>query len=250
MDVRHLYAWALVLTLLLTAGCAARTTGVPERDAATARSMVADAEALLERHLADRNSDELKRLIRRAKGILLIPSAGEVGFLLSVGGGSGVLLANAGTGWTGPVFMTRGDVGWGWQAGAYAQSGIVLFMHEDDVRYVLETGFIFKGHARLVVFNADEEYGSSPEFRSDGDVYYVGSRSGLFAGVAFDTGGYSDRPALNEAFTGVAGGDPLTVLYGAKARPEGAARLREIIGSAALEGALKKERDGAEAPSH
>ena len=250
MDMPYRYAWALLLILFLIAGCTARTTGIPERDAATARAMVTDAEQLLERHLAGKGGHELERLIRRAKGMLLIPSAGEFGFLLTLGGGSGVLLANIDNGWTGPVFMTHGAVGWGWQAGGYSQSGIILFMHEDDVRYVMETGFIFKGHARLVMFAADEEFGQSPEFRSTGDIYFVGNRAGLFAGVAFDTGGYSDRPVLNEAFSGVAGGDPEAVLYEVKARPEGAARLRELIGSAALAGALSKEKDGAETPSN
>ncbi|MBG0789784.1 MAG: lipid-binding SYLF domain-containing protein [Desulfovibrionaceae bacterium] len=249
MDMRHRHAWAALLILFLTAGCAAGTTGVPKRDAATARAMTADAEQLLERHLAARGGDELRRLIRRAEGMLLIPSAGEFGFLVTLGGGSGVLLANTDDGWTGPVFMGRGALGWGWQAGGYSQSGIVLFMHEKDVRYVLETGFIFQGQARLVVFSADEEYGRSPEFRNEGDVYFIVSRTGLFAGVSIDTGGYSNRPGLNAAFTGVAGGDPETVLYKAKARPEAAARLRGLIGNAALFGAPEKEKDGTEAPS-
>ena len=250
MDVRNRYAWAAVLTLFLLAGCAARTTGSSDRDAATARTLVTNAEQVLEKYLADKGGDTLKVLLGRAKGMLIIPSAGEVSFFLSLGGGSGVLMANTSNGWTGPVFMTRSSVGWGMQAGGYSQSGIVLFMDEEDVRHVVETGFIFKGQARLVFLSADQEYGRTPEFRQAGDVYFVGSRSGLYAGVAFDTGGYADRPALNEALTGVAGGDPETVLYTVGARPEAAARLREMIGCAALAGALTKEKDGTEVPSN
>ena len=147
MDVRNRYAWAAVLTLFLLAGCAARTTGSSGRDAATAQTLVANAEQVLERYLADKGGDTLKVLLGRAKGMLIIPSAGEVSFFLSLGGGSGVLMANTGKGWTGPVFMTRSSVGWGMQAGGYSQSGIVLFMDEEDVRHVVETGFIFKGQA-------------------------------------------------------------------------------------------------------
>lgn len=252
MDVRHRYVWAAVLTLSLSlsGGCAARTTGVIERDASTALAIVADAEQTLDSFLAGKSGDVLKRLLRRAKGMMIISSAGEFGFLLTIGGGNGVLLANVGNGWTGPVFMTRGGVGWGYQAGFYGQSGVILFMDEEDVRYVLETGLVFKGQSRLVFFNANCEFGVPSEFYEAGDVYVVRNRTGLFAGVAFDTGGFVNRPALNEALSGVVGGDPVTVLYGAGARPEAAGGLRERIGCAALAGALIKEKDGIEIPSH
>lgn len=248
MDVRHRYIWPIMLSLFLLSGCAARPTEVKESDTAAARGLVAEAEQVLEKHLAG-SDDTLKSLFGRAKGVLIIPSAGEFGFLLTIGGGKGLLLANTENGWTGPVFMARNSLGWGWQGGGYTQSGIVLFMHEDDVRYVMETGFILKGHANLVIFNCDEEYGRTPEFKESGDVYFVGEKAGLFVGVAVDTGGYSDRPTLNEALTGVAGGDPETVLYTVGARPEAAARLRGLIGSAALAGAMTKEKDGTEVPS-
>ncbi|BDQ33175.1 lipid-binding SYLF domain-containing protein [Pseudodesulfovibrio portus] len=249
MDVRHRYAWTVVLSLFLLSGCAARTTGVKETDTATARDLVVEAEQVLAKYLADPGGEALKPLLSRAKGMMIIPSAGEFGFLLTIGGGRGLLLANTDGGWTGPVFMARSSLGWGWQAGGYSRTGLVLFMHEDDVRYVMETGFVFKGHADLVIFNCDDEYGRSPEFRESGDVYFVGEKAGLFAGVAFDTGGYSDRPTLNEALSGVPGGDPETVLYTVGARPEAAARLRELIAGAALEGATTKEKDGTEVPS-
>ena len=251
MDVRHRYAWAVVLalSLFLSAGCAARTAGFTERDEATARSIVADAERALDSYLASGSGDVLKRLLRRAKGMMIIPSAGEFGFFLTIGGGSGVLLANTGHGWTGPVFMTRSGVGWGWQAGLYGQSGVILFMDEEDMHYVLETGLVFKGQSRLVFLNANCEFGAPSEFYEAGDVYVIRKRTGLFAGVSFDTGGYVNRPALNEALSGVAGGDPEAVLYGAEARPEVAGGLRERIGCAALAGALIKEKDGTEVPS-
>lgn len=250
MDMRHLLVRAVILPLFLMVGCAGKGTRGPEKDTAIADAMVAEATQVLERHLTDSGGDTLKQLIAQSKGMMIIPSAGEVGLMLSFSGGSGVLLANTESGWTGPVFMTRSSVGWGWQGGVSSQSGIVLFMHEDDVRYVMETGFVFKGQARLVFLSTDYECNETPEFHEAGDVYFVGNRTGLFAGVAFDTGGYSDRPSLNEAFTGVVGGDPETILYKKRAKPEGAARLRELINNAAKTGEMKKKKDETEVSSY
>lgn len=251
----------LAFVVLLTAcfGCAAKTTRSRPGDAAAAQKLVDEAAVLLEDSLAKDVDGSLKQLLGRARGVMIIPGIGNVSFLFSVGGGYGIVMANTDAGWTGPVFLSKGTFGFGFQAGFAKQTGLLIFMHEDDVRYLLETGAILRGQARAVILNAELEANQTPEFFDSGDVYFVGDHSGLYAGIAIDGGGFSDRVALNEACSGVKGGGPLAILYKQKAQPEGARKIRDMLDAAREDGELavkeaagylEKQKDGTEVPSN
>lgn len=249
MGNRILNPIIFLLAFCLLAGCGVKTTGGAASDRATAQALVDEATQMLADSLDADAQGVLHKLIRDAKGVMVIPAVGDISFIFSLGGGNAVLVADTDKGWAGPVFMSKGTVGFGLQAGVYKQSGILLFMHGDDVRYLVETGTVFKGQARLVVLTTDYEYNETPEFYESGDVYFVGERSGLYAGVAMGGGGFSDRPGLNEAFTGVQGGGPETILYDRGVRPHGAERLFELLDRAGRSVSLEKEKDGTLVPS-
>nr|WP_321514007.1 lipid-binding SYLF domain-containing protein [uncultured Pseudodesulfovibrio sp.] len=257
MDI-HRFVWVLVLSLLVFAGCAGKTTRGTEADLTAANVLVDEAARALETTIENDKDGVLRTMIDKAKGVLIIPAAGEASLLISIGGGNAVLMASTDKGWTGPVFMTKGTVGYGFQAGFSKQSGVVLFMHEDDVRYMLQTGAIVQAHARLVVLNVDFEIHETDEFYESGDVYFVGGQSGLYAGLAVNSGGFTDRTVLNEAYTGVKGGGPRAVLLEQKIQPEAAMRLREMLsrtgaGAEAQNGdslTPTKEKDGTDVPSN
>lgn len=249
MGMRDPLILAVTLSLLCMAGCAARTTRGEESDKATALALADESARILAEALKGDSGTALRHHLGHAKGMMIIPAAGDVSFIFSVGGGNATLMANTDEGWTGPVFLTRSTIGYGWQAGISKHSGILLFMHEDDVRYVMETGAVLQGQARLVFLNVDQQFNETPEFYESGNVYFVGDRAGLYAGVAVNSGGYSDRTVLNEAFTGLPGGGPRAILYDEKNQPEGAARLRGLLGEVASGVDATKQKDGTEVPS-
>lgn len=232
MDTRHCFVWPLILGLVLMVGCAGKTTRGADGDIAAANALVDEAANVLETTIRNDHEGVIRKMIDKAKGVLIIPAIGEASFLVSIGGGNAVLMASTDEGWTGPVFMTKGSVGFGFQAGVSKQSGIVLFMHEDDVRYMLLTGAILQAHARLIILNIDYEIHETDEFYESGNVYFVGERSGLYAGLAVNSGGFTDRTILNEVYTGVQGGGPRAILLEQKIQPEAAKRLRELLSQA------------------
>ena len=239
----------ILLFLFLLSGCGVKSTGGTASDRATAQAMVDVASQMLQDSLDRDKEGVLRKLIGEAKGIMIIPAIGDVSFIFSLGGGNALLLANTDKGWTGPVFMSKGTVGWGLQAGVSKQSGLLLFMHEDDVRYVVQTGGVFRGQARIVAITTDYEYNETPEFYESGDVFFVGEYSGLYAGIALSGGGFSDRLSLNEAFSGVEGGGPRTILYDKGLQPYGAERLVSLLNQAGSSSQMEKEKDGTEVPS-
>jgi len=241
---------AVVLLLLaLLGGCAATASKGAATDRGMAQALVDEAAGMVENSLEKDKDGRVHRLIAEARGIMIIPAMGDVSFIFSIGHGNALVAARTDKGWTGPVFMSKSSVGWGFQAGVSKESGLLLIMDEDDVRYILEKGAVLSGKARAVALNAELDANQTPEFQESGKIYFVGERSGLYAGIALNTGGFSNRTNLNQAFSGVDGGSPETILFDRKLRPHGAERLLELLDKAGSR-SRKNEKDGTEVPSN
>lgn len=256
MGNRLSFLLTIIVSALLLAGCGGKSTRGASNDAATAQALVDESTRVLAGYLEKDADGTLKGLIARAKGIMIIPAIGDVSFLFSIGGGNAIVLANTASGWTGPVFLSKGTAGFGFQAGISKQSGLFLYMHEDDVRYILRTGAVIQGQARAIILSADYKGNETPEFYESGDVYFVGEHSGLYAGIAIDGGGFSDRTSLNEVYTGVKGGGPLAILYKEGSMPDGAQKLRDMLvqagnaGKNAVTSDEETKMDGTNVPSN
>lgn len=226
----HHFSALVVSTVFLAvflAGCAGKSN--PSRDLDAAQSLVDSATQTLRDTLEGERKLEVSQLIARAKGVLVVPAMSNVSLIVSVGGGSGVMLARTGSGWNGPVFLSKGTGGLGMQAGLTKTTGIILYMAEEDVRYVLETGAVLQGRARVTFLDADYQGNQTPEFFEAGDVVFVGSTSGLYAGVGLQGGGLSDRPDLNAAYHGVKDGSPEQILFEKRDIPIGARHLVDLL---------------------
>jgi lipid-binding SYLF domain-containing protein len=249
MAIRATHIAAVLLLLTLLAGCAATGSKGATTDRGTAQALVDEATGMVVDSLEKDKDGRVHRLIGEAKGIMIIPAIGDVGFIFSIGHGNALVAARTDQGWTGPVFMSKSSVGWGLQAGVSKESGLLLIMDEEDVRYILEKGAVLSGQARAVALNAELEANQTPEFQESGNIYFIGERTGLYAGIALNTGGFSNRKNLNQAFTGVEGGSPETILFDKKIRPYGAERLLQLLDKAASD-PRKNEKDGTEVPSN
>ncbi|WP_285907851.1 lipid-binding SYLF domain-containing protein [Pseudodesulfovibrio pelocollis] len=242
----------LLLSVALAA-CAGRGAGGGSNSTnaeATAQGLVDSAEHILQAGLDGERGQELRRLISQARGAMIVPGMGSVSFLFSLGGGNGLMLAQTDSGWTGPAFLTKGTGGLGMQAGVTRVSGIILYMRDEDVRYVLETGALLQGRAAITFLDADFEGNRTPEFVETGDVIFVGQTEGLYAGIGVSTGGLSNRTSLNAAYHRTADGSPEHVLYETGAVPEGARILIDMLERASAQGREATKKDGTEAPSN
>lgn len=243
---------AVVLAVSLV-GCAGKSSGPQEIEAGQA--IVDAATATLRPYLEGDQRIPVSLLIARAKGILIIPGMGDVSFFFSVGGGNAVMMARTARGWTGPAFLSKGTGGIGVQAGVTRTSGMILYMNEEDVRYVLDTGAVMQAKASLTFLDKDYEANRTPEFFETGDVVFIGDTSGLYAGVGISGGGLSDRMSLNAAYHGVTDGSPENILYTKASAAEGARHLRDLLTmadsvAAKADGQKTTKKDGIEIPSN
>lgn len=249
-------ALALVLCLpLLAVGCGGRRSATSGQDAAKAHALVERASATLGTCLKGDPGIELRRVLAKARGVLIVPDMGTAGFLFSVDTGNGVLFLRSDSGWTGPVFLTEASGGFGMQAGFSNTSGVFVYTDADDVRYLLETGGVFQGRASVTVLNTNLKGKDTPKFVGAGDVYFVGDSTGLYAGAAVHGGGLISRDYLNRAYYGSADGDPEAILFkDTQKAPEDGLALRARLAEAAVRGVRAQapeaqKKDGAETPS-
>ncbi len=240
----------MLLLLLCLGGCAGKSTKSTDANVANAQKIVDSATDVLRTHLEGDQKVSASLLISKAKGMMIIPDMGSISFFFSFGGGRALMMARNGDEWTGPVFLSKGTGGLGIQAGVTKMSGLVLYMDEEDVRYVLETGAVMQGRAAITFLDADFEGNRTPEFAEAGEVVFIGDTSGLYAGIGVNAGGLSSQLGLNGSYHGVADGNPENILYTVKSVPAGAAHLRDLLGMADTLADKKTKKDGTEVPSN
>ena len=228
---RHIFLVVLVLALLV--GCSGKSPRSSSVPSTKAQGIVDDCTETFREQLEGEQGDELKRAVAQAQGVLILDGLGDVSFFFSVGGGTAVLFAKTNEGWTGPVFLGKATGGIGIQAGVTKTSGAMVYMSEEDVRYMLETGAVLQGRAAITFLNKDYEKNRTQEFYEEGDVIFIGENSGLYAGAGVRGGGLGNREQLNEDYHGVADGNPEEILYEKKSMPAGASHLRDLLEMAA-----------------
>ncbi|MGI9451932.1 MAG: lipid-binding SYLF domain-containing protein, partial [Geminicoccaceae bacterium] len=86
---------------------------------ADAKTIVDDAQRVVERFKASDQGDAITGLLSAAKGVIVYPNIVKAAFLVGGEGGTGVLLGRGDDGaWSSPAFYTFGAASYGFQIGA------------------------------------------------------------------------------------------------------------------------------------
>src|SRR5262245_22446888 len=114
-------------------------TGLPRPGAANeaqeADHLVEKSRLTFESFIADANLGAFRDLLKKARGLFLVPSVLRGAFFIGAAGGSGVFVARddkAGR-WNGPAFYTLGELSFGLQAGEDSSQVAVVAMTERGV---------------------------------------------------------------------------------------------------------------------
>ena len=165
-------------------------------------------------------------VLRNARGVAIMTVI-KAGFMVSGRGGSGVVVARTGKGWSGPSAIGTGGAGFGFQIGA----------EETDFIFVLNTREAVEAfsHGGNVQFGGNMSVAAGPLGRTaEADVtpvaaVYAYSRSqGLFAGMSLKGAVIVTRNETNAEYYG----GPVTpgqILYGKAKAPAGARKLQKAL---------------------
>jgi len=167
-----------------------------------------------------------REVLRDAKG-LAIMTVIKAGFIFSGRGGSGVVVARVGKGWSGPSAIGTGGAGFGLQIGAQVTEFVIVLNTYDAVKAFSQEGNIQLG--------TDLSVAAGPVGRSLGAgvtpvaaVYTYSRSQGLFAGVSLEGTVVGTRSEANAKYYGKVV-SPKAILSGAVKAPAGAKSLQRAL---------------------
>ena len=129
-----------VCVLAFTLGTALASS---EKDRRKAEEIVTRAEKTFKDFASDPDMSWFRDNLKKAKGILIVPTMGKGGLIFGGYGGSGALIGhdeNKGE-WTYPAFYTMGAVTFGLQIGGAADQVILVIMTKKGMDAMLSTEF-------------------------------------------------------------------------------------------------------------
>lgn len=215
-------AGVLIVIAVLLSACA---TTAPARRESMQRD-VDQAAAIIERFEAIPESAIPPSVMRAARGLAIL-TVTKAGFIGSVSGGTGIVIARTDTGWSGPSAIGTGGLGVGFQAGAEVSELVIVLNTPAAVDAFAKGGNVTLGGALSV---AAGPVGRTAEaaVTLQAAIYTYSVSQGLFAGVSLDGTVIGTRDTLNAEYYDkpVAARD---ILAGKVEPPEGARKLRSVL---------------------
>ncbi len=216
--VFFLFAFGLVLAQPSDLLAASDQEEVVTKSAFTAEGLLADPDDL-----------PIEDYIKRAKGVLIIPSLIKGGFILGAEGGNGVLMVRGSDGtWSNPAFYTLVAGSIGLQIGGQVSEVIFTLMSDAAVKAMLEDEFKFGGDLSVAVLHKGAGVEASSSTAFDADIYAFSKSVGLFGGGSLEGAKLITREAWNEGYYGD-GATPESIVLDRRFSNPQSDRLRNSI---------------------
>jgi len=217
MKVCKLLAFALTLVMALSSStmCLAAMQG--DVDQAT---------AVLQRFQEIPEKSIPPAVLRQAKGLAII-TVTKAAFIVSARGGTGVVVARVGKGWSGPSAIGTGGAGFGFQIGAQVTEFVIILNTPDAVKAFSQGGNVSLG-ADLSVAAGPVGREASADILPMAAVYTYSRSQGLFAGVSLEGTVLVSRDDTNREFYGRQV-TPSDILSGKVKPPKGAQSLLKVL---------------------
>ena len=174
-----------------------KTMKTDKGDTADARDIVNGAVKVVDQMKSDQ---DVARLLKKAKGVYIVPDFGRGGFIVGGRGGAGVMLAKHDGKWTDPAFFDFGGVSVGAQAGGSGGSVAFILMSRDAVN-AFKSGnqFSLNGGAGLSIVNYSANAQTSA---GKGDIVFWSDTEGAYAGATISVSDISWADDNNRGYYG------------------------------------------------
>lgn len=183
----------LIASTLLSACSTMSPRDAMQADVDQAASIIEHFEAIPERGIPP-------AVMRAAKGLAIL-TVTKAGFIGSGRGGSGVVVARTGNGWSGPSAIGTGGLGVGFQAGVEISELVIVLNTPAAVEAFAKEGNVTLGGALGV---AAGPVGRSAEggVSLQAAMYSYSRTQGLFAGISLEGTVIGTRDEVNAAYYG------------------------------------------------
>jgi lipid-binding SYLF domain-containing protein len=143
-------------------------------------------------------------LLRKCRGLAIFPGVIEVGVVLGLSYGNGVVLRRdeKSGNWTKPTFFTIRGGSIGAQVGAQSIDLILLVMSEQGVQGLLEDRFTLGADVAVAAGPLGREAAAETNLRFDAGILSYSRSKGLFAGISITGASLQPDPLANELYHG------------------------------------------------
>ena len=174
-------------------------------------------------------SDDPRRLLGRARGVMICPRVFKVGLFFGGSGGACTLLARAGNGtWSYPAFVGMGSGSFGLQIGLQDSQFVMLIMTEKGLNAVMDANFKLGADASIAVATLGAGIQGSTTGALGADIIAFTQSRGLYGGITLEGSIMGAKTEANRAYYGR---DLATrqIVVDMQATNPGADPLREVL---------------------
>jgi SH3 domain-containing YSC84-like protein 1 len=188
-------AFAAIITMAIFLSPAARAASDQE-------NLVDQARITIDNLKKDQEFGNAVALMRKARGVLIVPALLKGGFFVGGEGGSGVLLTrNAGV-WSYPAFYTLASGSFGLQIGLEQAELIMIVMNDKALSAILRSEFKVGADAGLAIVTLGSSAEAATTRAAGADIVVWASASGAYAGISVNGSIIRPRTSWNHAYYG------------------------------------------------
>lgn len=217
--------WPLMVALAIAVGVTSKPAVASDQD-----NLVDKSTATLRTLRDGQQGDDLDYFLARSKAVLIVPQLVKAGLVFGGEGGSGLLMARHGDGWTGPVFFDVASGSVGLQIGVQVSEAVFVVMTDKGLDALLSDKFTFGGDASIAVATVGAGVKGSSTTNLDKDIIAFTKTKGLFGGAAFDGTVLLVDEDWNELYYGQSVG-ARGIVRGEVSNP-GALELKQVLSQA------------------
>lgn len=163
----------------------------------------------------------VRKFMKNAKGVLIVPNMVKGAFIFGGEGGSGVLLVKGANGaWSYPAFYTLGGVSWGLQIGGSASQIMMLLMTDSGVNALMEDKKLKFGADLGVAMGPVGGGAEAAATLGSADVLVWSLSKGAYLGISLEGSIVEPREGLNKDYYGAEVGSKPIVMEGKHRNPQ------------------------------
>jgi lipid-binding SYLF domain-containing protein len=205
---------------------------LPARPAAAAsepHELVEKAKFTVERILTQTDYKDVRDWVRKAKGVLVVPSLLKAGFVIGGEGGSGVLLSrDPQRGWSDPAFYTLGAGSIGLQIGFQDSQVLFVIMTDKGLEAMLDKQVKLGADASIAAGAIGAGVEGATTANLGADIYSYSMTRGAFGGASFEGAVAVEREDWNRIYYGT-DATPRDIVITRKVTNPHAAGLRRAL---------------------
>ncbi len=175
----------------------------PATAGATAEELIEESRITVESMMTDTELPQVRQVVEKARGVLIVPELIKGGFIIGAEGGSGVLLVRGSDGsWSSPAFYTLVAGSIGLQIGGQIAEVIFALMNDGAVEAFLGNEFKLGADLSIAIGPLGRGIEASTTTNLDKDIYAYSRVVGLFGGGSLEGAKIITRQDINDAYYG------------------------------------------------